>query len=136
LSAARAESPAHYANTAKAIGGTLEHLRERLGAMAESAKTGIAVCNAALASGNPAYKDVFGTLSGIDKRIGASDSRDAVSLVFPTEAKLEAEFAALPRESDPNRANVRQSLVVYTHIERAAKACLAEIFRTKLPQAI
>jgi hypothetical protein len=110
-----------------ALGGKLrqeqERLRQRLLQVRGDAEGAAALCRAALEKRNPAWEGLFKTLDGIDRRIRENPARQALSLAFPSPQKLEAEFAALPPERDPRRANMRRSLTLYSRIADAGAEC-------------
>jgi hypothetical protein len=106
-----------------------ENLCRKLRRVQADAKTGAAVCESALKQSRPSYAAAFKTLGAIDGRIRSSNAGAALSLVFPSAEKLDAEYAALAPEKDPGRANLRRSLLLYARIEAACAECLGVLRR-------
>ncbi|MCR5764296.1 MAG: DUF115 domain-containing protein [Treponema sp.] len=99
-----------------------------LGTLNDIAKKGISLCNKAIENRLKA-NEVFKELSLIDAKIMNSEAKDAASLVFPTERKINELTSDLP--ADPQLKSLYYSKIIYSELKKAIQEYLKTLSSIK-----
>ncbi|MCR5289470.1 MAG: DUF115 domain-containing protein [Treponema sp.] len=94
----------------------LTELKKTLDDLYHIAKKGQYECNAVLEKQNPDYEKVFSKLEQIDTTIRMHKGKDAVSLIFPTEKKLNSIMQGYTFSDSPHRKTLQQSRIIYEEL--------------------
>ena len=96
-------------------------LQDSFNELYQTAKKGYYLCTRALSVPGSEYASVFKQLDEIDHTIMTSSSKDAASLVFPTEKQLDTILSEENIPAEPHKASIFHSLVIYRELLRAIK---------------
>lgn len=118
-----AENSSEFKNDPELYQKTKKELTDGLDDLYQTAKKGVSLSQEGLTANPQRAATLMAQLEKIEARILTSELKDAASLVFPTERRLNEIFEATSFPDDPTRKLFLRQKIIYSELTKAISAC-------------
>ncbi len=116
------ETRSSFKNNPEKFAAVKEELKAGLNDLYKTARKGVNLAQEGLTATPQKASQLMADLEKIDTKVLTSELKDAASLVFPTEKRLNEIFAATSFPSDKSRALFLREKIIYTELAKALSA--------------